>query len=199
MSFESTISVMVGCSIAAPLWKKSEASISLRGSCFNLLRGVLLAACYEVICWTLNLLKRKTTLCAILFWQIPQRATWNWPEMLLATPSKGFTVTLLTCGCQVSACNATSVGGDFWAWPVEILVFASLTGYMFTSTGSPLLNWGICCEIPLKWSVIFLHSWTSTGYFSNSTSSSELRSHRGFEVDGWCMKLALAKEMAICT
>ena len=24
---------------------------------------------------------------------------------------------------------------------------------------------------PLKWSVIFLQSWTSTGYFSNSTSS----------------------------
>ena len=27
-------------------------------------------------------------------------------------------------------------------------------------------------EIPLKWSVIFLQSWTSTGYFSNSTGSS---------------------------
>ena len=39
MSFESTISV-VGFSIAAPLRKKSEASISLRGGCFNLLRGV---------------------------------------------------------------------------------------------------------------------------------------------------------------
>ena len=30
--------------------------------------------------------------------------------------------------------------GDFWAQPVEILVFASPTGYMFTSFGFPLLN-----------------------------------------------------------
>ena len=27
-------------------------------------------------------------------------------------------------------------------------------------------------QIPLKWSIILLQSWTSTGYFSNSTSSS---------------------------
>ena len=30
---------------------------------------------------------------------------------------------------------------------------------------------GYILWIPLKWSVIFLHSWTSTDYFSNSTSS----------------------------
>ena len=30
---------------------------------------------------------------------------------------------------------------DFWAWPVEILVFASPTGYMLTSSGFPFLNW----------------------------------------------------------
>ena len=33
--------------------------------------------------------------------------------------------------------------GDFWAQPVEILVFATPTGYLFTSSGFPLLNWGI--------------------------------------------------------
>ena len=31
---------------------------------------------------------------------------------------------------------------------------------------------GWILQIPLKWWVIFLQSWTSTGYFSNSTSSS---------------------------
>ena len=34
--------------------------------------------------------------------------------------------------------------GDFWAKPVDILVLASSTGYMFTTSGFPLLNWGIC-------------------------------------------------------
>ena len=29
----------------------------------------------------------------------------------------------------------TSDRGDFWAYPVEILVFASPTGYMLTSSG----------------------------------------------------------------
>ena len=33
--------------------------------------------------------------------------------------------------------------GDFRASSVEILVFASPTGYMLTSSGFPLLNWGI--------------------------------------------------------
>ena len=33
--------------------------------------------------------------------------------------------------------------GDFWAQQVEILVFASPTGYMLTSSGVSLLHWGI--------------------------------------------------------
>ena len=36
-----------------------------------------------------------------------------------------------------------SDGGDFWAWSVEILMFSSPTGYMLTSSGFPLVNWGI--------------------------------------------------------
>ena len=32
---------------------------------------------------------------------------------------------------------------DHWAEPVEILVFAIPTGYMLTSSGYPVLNWGI--------------------------------------------------------
>ena len=32
--------------------------------------------------------------------------------------------------------------GETLALPVEILVVVSLTGYMFTSSGFPLLNWG---------------------------------------------------------
>ena len=50
------------------------------------------------------------------------------------------------------------IGEIFLASPVEILVFASPTGYMLTSSGFPLLNWGIFLKIPLKRSVIFLHS-----------------------------------------
>ena len=37
----------------------------------------------------------------------------------------------------------TSDRGDFWTLPVEILVFASPTSYMLTSSGFLLLNWGI--------------------------------------------------------
>ena len=33
--------------------------------------------------------------------------------------------------------------GDFWAYPVEILVFANPAGYMSTFSGFPLLKWGI--------------------------------------------------------
>ena len=33
--------------------------------------------------------------------------------------------------------------GDSWAQPVEILVFATPTGYMLTSSGFPLFNWSI--------------------------------------------------------
>jgi hypothetical protein len=35
-----------------------------------------------------------------------------------------------------------------------------------------LIKLGYILQIPLKWSVIFLLSWTSTSYFSNSTGSS---------------------------
>jgi hypothetical protein len=37
---------------------------------------------------------------------------------------------------------------------------------------------GYVLWIPMKWSVIFLQSWTSTGYFSNSTGSSATKCHR---------------------
>ena len=49
-------------------------------------------------------------------------------------------------------------------------MFASLTGYMLTSSGYPV-KLGYILQILLKWSVIFLQSWTSTGYSSNSTDS----------------------------
>jgi hypothetical protein len=42
---------------------------------------------------------------------------------------------------------------------------------MLTSSGFPLWSWGIFYTVPLKRSVIFLQSWTSTSYFSNSTGS----------------------------
>ena len=32
--------------------------------------------------------------------------------------------------------------GNFWAYSVEILVFANSTSYMFISLGFPLSNWG---------------------------------------------------------
>ena len=32
---------------------------------------------------------------------------------------------------------------DFWAWSVEILVFASPTGYLLTSFGFSILSWSI--------------------------------------------------------
>jgi hypothetical protein len=62
--------------------------------------------------------------------------------------------------------------GDFWAWLVEILVFACPTVYMLTPFGFPLLNCGIFHKFLSKGSVISLQYWTSTGYFSNSTGSS---------------------------
>ena len=57
----------------------------------------------------------------------------------------------------------------FWHNRVEILVFASPTGYMLTLSSFLLVYilWN-----SLKWLVIFLQSWTSTSYFSNSTGSS---------------------------
>ena len=42
---------------------------------------------------------------------------------------------------------------------------------MFTSSGFPFIKLGYILFIPLKWSIIFLQSWTSTVVFSNSTGS----------------------------
>ena len=61
--------------------------------------------------------------------------------------------------------------GDFWAWSVEILVLASPTSYMLTSSGLSFIELGYILYISLKWLVIFLQPWTGTGYFSNSTGS----------------------------
>ena len=44
---------------------------------------------------------------------------------------------------EVLGHSRSSDQGGFWASPVEILVFASPTGYMLTSSGFPLLNSGI--------------------------------------------------------
>ena len=38
--------------------------------------------------------------------------------------------------------NSTSDRGDFWAQPVEILVFPSPTGYMLTSYSFPFIKLG---------------------------------------------------------
>ena len=57
--------------------------------------------------------------------------------------------------------------GDFWTYSVEMPVFSSPTGYMLTSFGFPFAN----LSYILKWLVFFLKSSTSTGYFSNSTST----------------------------
>ena len=46
----------------------------------------------------------------------------------------------------ISTGVGTSDRGDLLAEPVEIVVFASPTGYMVTSSGFPLLNWGIFYE-----------------------------------------------------
>ena len=63
--------------------------------------------------------------------------------------------------------------GGFWAlYSVGILVFASPTSYMLTSFDFSILIRDIFHNIPPKWSVILLQSWTSTGYFSNSSGSS---------------------------
>ena len=49
----------------------------------------------------------------------------------------------LLSGPTVALIVSTSDRGDFWALPVEILVFANPTGYMLTFSGFPLLNWRI--------------------------------------------------------
>jgi hypothetical protein len=50
-------------------------------------------------------------------------------------------------------------------------VSPSPIGYMLTSSSFPSSNWWYILWIPLELSVNFLHSWTLTGYFSNSTDS----------------------------
>ena len=44
-----------------------------------------------------------------------------------------------------------SLRGDFWAWPVHILVFLTPTGYMLTSFGFPWRNWGIFYKFLLNY------------------------------------------------
>ena len=60
----------------------------------------------------------------------------------LTDPSPWVEIFYLTSGLLdfTSSHFQCSVLEDFWAYPpVEILVFASPTGYMFTSSGFPLL------------------------------------------------------------
>jgi hypothetical protein len=57
-----------------------------------------------------------------------------------------------------------SIWEGFPAYLFEILVSPSPTSYKLTSFGFLLLIWGIFCNF-MKWPVIILKSWTSTGYF----------------------------------
>ena len=66
----------------------------------------------------------------------------------------------------------TSVIGNFLGitgWDTSVCksnrLYADILRFSFIKLGYIL-------QIPLKWSVIFLQSWTSTGYFSDSTGSS---------------------------
>ena len=65
----------------------------------------------------------------------------------------------------------SSVPGEFWAEPVEILMVASPTGYMLTSSGFPLLKWIYSIDSS-KMTGDFPAVLNFTGYFSNSTGSS---------------------------
>ena len=49
---------------------------------------------------------------------------------------------IIGCWMNCSQRTRTNVQGDFWAWPVDILVFPSPTDYMLTSFGFCLSNWG---------------------------------------------------------
>ena len=60
------------------------------------------------------------------------------------------------------------LGENFEHNEVKILVFPTPTGDMLWSFGYSLINWGIFHKF--KWLVIFLKSWNSTNYFSNSTN-----------------------------
>ena len=59
----------------------------------------------------------------------------------LASHSRGFGQTNPYTRSLLDA--YTNYWGDYWAQPVEILVSGSPTGYMLTSSGFSLLNWGI--------------------------------------------------------
>ena len=62
------------------------------------------------------------------------------------------------------------VQGDFWALSVETLVFPSPTGYMLTTFGSSLLNWGIFYRfIYIDWEFSgSLRIWTRIFFLSSS-------------------------------
>ena len=87
--------------------------------------------------------------------------------------------TYLTLGVNFGVCLFDSVWGDFW-----IPVFLSPSGYMLTSFGF-FITFKYSLQIPLRWSVIFWKSWTSTGYFSNSTSSSINSGPLSLFIDVW--------------
>ena len=69
-------------------------------------------------------------------------------------------------------------GANFWTKSIKILIFLSSTNYMMLRSFnlSSLINVKYIPQIPLKQLEFFLKSWTSTGYFSNSASSSITRS-----------------------
>ena len=48
--------------------------------------------------------------------------------------------------------------GDFWAYPLEILVFASPTRDMSTSSSLPSVIWVIFCRFSANFCVIILQS-----------------------------------------
>ena len=59
----------------------------------------------------------------------------------------------------------------FWASLVKILVFRGPTNYMLWSSGFLSQYEVYYIGYFLEWSTIFMKSWTSTIYFSNSTGS----------------------------
>ena len=65
---------------------------------------------------------------------------------------------------------------------------------MFNALRFSFIKLGYILYIPLKRSVIFLQSWTSTGYFSNSTSSSVTHCRFSPIIDSPCRQKAIATE-----
>ena len=68
----------------------------------------------------------------------------------------------LVCEVALSSTNTKfiflSIPGPWVLGSSDPGDFLGITGYTFTSSRFPLLNWGIFYEIPLKWSVILLYS-----------------------------------------